>query len=131
MLSFWVDKDGYNRVRLCHKGKPSNHFVHRLVAIAFIGSCPDQYQVCHIDGSKKNNFVDNLRYGTSKENSADSIPHGTQPRGGAHGRSKLNEKDVRAILRDARSERIIASEYGVSYAAIGHIKRGKNWKHLN
>lgn len=42
--------------------------VHRLVCAAFIGPCPDGYQVSHLDENPANNKVDNLAYVTCKEN---------------------------------------------------------------
>lgn len=45
-----------------------NHFVHRLVAATFIPNPNNKPYVDHIDGNKKNNSVDNLRWVTASEN---------------------------------------------------------------
>jgi flavin-dependent thymidylate synthase len=37
----------------------------------------DQVSVCHNDGNSLNNTLDNLRWGTPKENSEDMVTHGT------------------------------------------------------
>lgn len=37
----------------------------------------DQVSVCHNDGNSLNNTLDNLRWGTPKENSKDMVTHGT------------------------------------------------------
>ncbi|CAL6100372.1 Conserved_hypothetical protein [Hexamita inflata] len=42
--------------------------IHRLVAEAFLGSCPDNYEVDHIDRCRHNNQVTNLRYVTNSQN---------------------------------------------------------------
>ena len=55
----------------------STKFVHRCVAEVFIGPCPDSMFVLHRDGNPSNNCVDNLYYGTAKQNTADSMRHGT------------------------------------------------------
>jgi len=43
--------------------------IHRLVAAAFIGPCPDGQQVHHIDADRANNTRHNLAYVTATENS--------------------------------------------------------------
>jgi len=67
-------KTGYHTVKL--NGK--TYLVHRLVAAAFIGPCPDGLQVRHLDGNPSNNNVINLAYSTAKENNADMDLHGTR-----------------------------------------------------
>jgi hypothetical protein len=47
-------------------GKTFN--VHVLVARAFLGKRPKGYHVCHRDGNRFNNQLDNLRYDTPKAN---------------------------------------------------------------
>lgn len=56
---------GYLQVQFNDK---RNRFVHRLVAITFIDNPQNKPQVDHIDGDKKNNSVDNLRWVTASEN---------------------------------------------------------------
>jgi len=72
-----LQKTGYPFVNLCIQGKKKNRTVHSLVAEAFIGPRPEGAEVCHNDGIKTNNHVDNLRYGTSRENELDKVRHGT------------------------------------------------------
>jgi hypothetical protein len=42
--------------------------IHVLVAKAFFGPRPDGYHICHKDGDKTNNKIENLRYDTPKNN---------------------------------------------------------------
>ena len=51
--------------------------VHVLVAEAFIGPRPPKTDVCHNNGNRLDNRVENLRYGTRAENMADRNEHGT------------------------------------------------------
>jgi len=96
------DKDGYPVVALCGKGKEVQRSVHRLVLEAFIGPKPEGAVTRHLDHSRNNNRLENLCYGTPKENSADMIANPTyvHPRTGAklspEVRAKISESQKRA-----------------------------------
>ena len=62
------DKDGYLRVCLYKNGKKKTHYVHRLVASAFIPLENGKDFVDHKDGEPTNNSVENLRWCNLKEN---------------------------------------------------------------
>lgn len=51
-------------------------YVHRLVALAFLGSPPPGHEVCHNDGVPSNNRLENLRWGTKSDNRLDDVRHG-------------------------------------------------------
>ena len=54
----------------------TNQYVHRLVALAFLGDPPESGMVvCHNDGNPANNAVDNLRWGTRRDNVMDTWKH--------------------------------------------------------
>lgn len=64
-------RNGYFQValfRLERTPKLKTHLIHRLVASAFLGPCPDGYEVDHIDDTKTNNVPTNLQYLTHVEN---------------------------------------------------------------
>ena len=59
---------GYQRVHLTNSnGKDRKVFVHRIVAMAFLGNV-ENLEINHIDGDKKNNKVDNLEICNRLEN---------------------------------------------------------------
>jgi hypothetical protein len=49
-------------------GKVKQHYVHRLVATAFLSNSLNKEQVNHIDGNKLNNHVSNLEWVSQSEN---------------------------------------------------------------
>jgi len=111
-----TDKQGYKRVTLTKEGKAKNYLVHTLVALSFLGERPEGAEVCHLDGDKDNNCVENLYYGTSSDNTKDSLQHGThnflaanfkgeRVKGEGCSWSKINEEIVRYPF-NARSENL-------------------------
>ena len=60
---------GYQVINLTKNGKQKQHYVHRLVAGAFIDNPEEKRCVDHIDGNRMNNHLENLRYATHSENS--------------------------------------------------------------
>jgi hypothetical protein len=61
----WVD--GYNKVHLGDK----YHYVHRLVLLTFVGSCPEGYEACHKNSDRADNRLSNLCWGSKKRNARD------------------------------------------------------------
>lgn len=127
---------GYKLVGLWDREayKQFNRFVHVLVAKAFIGEKPStKHQVAHGDGTRSNNFVENLRWATSKENCDDRRIHGTEQIGESHARAKLKEEDVRRIVQLCAlgvSSKDIQNYYNLSQGIVRHIICGIRWPHL-
>lgn len=72
------DKWGYLRVNLCKNGEQESCLVHQLVMEAFVGKCPDGYEVDHYDWKPSNNRLSNLRYLLAKENYSRKSPEWLQ-----------------------------------------------------
>ena len=125
-----MKKGGHLTVHLGSRklGNRKPHYVHVLVAEAFIGPRPDGMLVCHNDSNPLNNCVENLRYDTKAGNAYDML------RLGNHRNQKLMEKDVADIreqLRAGRSPKDIASDYGMTPEMIRNIRRGAAWAWSN
>lgn len=96
-----MSSGGYLNVALSKDGKMYNFFLHKLVLTAFV--CPRDSEndlvARHLDGNIYNNKLENLQWGTRKENNEDMIRHGTfvVMNGSRNGNSKLKEKDVLEI----------------------------------
>ena len=59
---------GYKTVQLWKENKGINHYIHRLLAKAFIPNPENKDCVDHIDGNRLNNDLSNLRWATKQEN---------------------------------------------------------------
>jgi hypothetical protein len=67
ILKAWNSK-GYQRVGLVANGVHRFHFVHRLVAMAFIPNPNSLPHINHIDGNPRNNRPENLEWCTPMTN---------------------------------------------------------------
>jgi hypothetical protein len=125
---------GYKRVTLKHQnGTRVPFLVHRLVLTVFRGAAPAKgMECCHGDGVPGNNRLDNLRWGTKKDNRQDAVRHGTLSQGENHYRAKLNNRQVRIALWllhwNELSRRDIAAILDVSVSTISGIHCGRLWK---
>ena len=70
-------RDGYSAVTLHRQGHTHSVRVANLVALAFLGPCPEGLELCHADGVRTNSDLTNLRYDTRSENAYDAVRHGT------------------------------------------------------
>lgn len=130
-------RKNYLSVQLCVIGrKPKYWQLHRIIALVFLGPCPEGMQVNHKDGNKSNNHVDNLEYVTCLENIRHCWSnglHGTEHcRGVRNNKAKLTEDDVRQIRTDYPTSSMtqLAKRFNVSVHNISSIIRRKMWKHI-
>lgn len=129
------DKDGYLRVQLCGaNSKMLTRHVHRLVTETFIGPMPEGMQVCHNNGDKTDNRVENLRYGTPKENARDRAAHGTETRGERSGPFVLSTEDVvamrKAYVPGEVSYKEIARLFNTCPANAWLVVNNRTWKEI-
>lgn len=74
MVQHLTRAPGYACVKLSRDGRGVELLVHRLVALAFHGPCPDWAELCrHLDDDGLHNTPDNLAWGTRGENVADMV----------------------------------------------------------
>jgi hypothetical protein len=132
-----TDCDGYPMVHLFRgDGRPKSEAVHRLVANAFLPPKPSpQHQVRHLDGTRTNNHVSNLAWGTVAENAEDKRRHGRTgiTRGERNGNAKLTEALVHAIrAASAAGERpaAIARRLGLGFYPVWNVVAGRTWRHV-
>lgn len=121
---------GYYHVRLALDGVKHARLVHRLVLLAFKGTCPEGQQARHLNGVRSDNRLDNLEWGTIEENRADQKRHGTGIQGTRNPKAKLNEVDLERVfdLRKAGcSQQAIADHLGFDQTHVSKILRGRHY----
>ena len=126
---------GYAYVDLCVEGKRLKKAVHLLVLEAFSGVRPEGMQGCHGSGGKADNSLANLSWDTPTRNNREHKRRdGTDNRGQRHWQTPLTNEDVRMIRHHLavgnKTQKALATEYGVSYQAIHAIHKRKTWKHV-
>ena len=128
------EKDGYKTIRTMYNKKRRVKKVHRLVAEAFLGSCPDGMQCCHNNGIHYCNRGSNLRWGTPKENAQDKIIHGKSCAGEKNHSAILKEGEAWLIKKICKAnilfDREVAAMFKVKREVVNSIKIGRSWKHL-
>lgn len=126
---------GYMKVLLKLNGKPTNVYVHRLVATAFIPNPLRLLEVNHIDGDKKNNRVSNLEWCTCAENKRHAVHNDLTNKGEKNHAHKLTEEQIKQIRAEYvygskdKNQRALARKYNVSQTAIRYILNGRNWRY--
>lgn len=127
-----VGTHGYPAVALRRgRGDVTTRTVHSLVAHAFIGERPDNHEIRHVNGDRKDARAKNLRYGTNKENQHDRREHGTHNFGERNPCAKLTREKVEAIRemsKEGQSGVQIATSFGVSAGTIYDILKGRTWR---
>ena len=125
-----IGSNGYYYVGLRKSPKSSNakyQPVHHLIALTFLGERPDKAVICHGDGDKLNDSVDNLRYGSSRENHLD-----VYRQGGKYGKLTTEQaKDVKIRLANGETLSQIARDCSVTPSAIYYIAKGVRFSWLD
>ena len=127
---------GYLQVQLWRDARGAHHYVHRLVARAFIGEPESaRLQVNHKNSIRDDNRAINLEWVTPSGNILHGYAEGGMKpvRGESHKLSKLTEENVREIrsrLTGGENQRVIAADFGVHRHTVSDIKLGKTWGHV-
>lgn len=119
-----TEKKRYERILLKRK-----HFsIHRIVAELFIPN-PFNYPIVrHLDNNTFNNTIENLQWGTHKDNEQDKKNHGTyMTRCTKTKLSKENLEEILKLKQKGFSGNKIAKEFNVSRQTINNFLSGKTW----
>lgn len=133
---FKVLSDSWRRLKVsvhqgaarCNLGRGNLCRVGRLVLECFVGPCPAGMECCHFpDRDPSNCCLDNLRWGTSAENTEDQRRHSTLIGGERHGMAKLSNEEIEEIraMAGTMSQRAIGDCFGIKQPHVSDILRNK------
>ena len=97
--------------------------VHRLVLTTFVGPCPDGCECLHLDDNPQNNCLDNLRWGTPKENKNDNWRRNRTGEKGTN--AKLTKEQVEMIISSPLTHAELARILPVTASHICQIRKRK------
>lgn len=123
---------GYAGVTLSKNGRHKTCYVHRLICLTFIGDCPPDCEVMHLDGTRKNNRLSNLRYGSRSCNHAFKKEHGTDTSHENHPMAKLTYYDVMLMRMIRHFEGLsiykLAQKFDVSPMTVQRAVTKRSWR---
>jgi len=125
-----INNCGYYRVELSRAGKQKKHFIHRLVAAAYIPNKDNLPQVNHINGDKLDNRVENLEWCTASQNHKHSYKYlnraTTKLFNTDNGSTKIKKEDIPHLIERKRTMtyRTLAKELGVHPKYLSPLLRG-------
>lgn len=91
--------------------------IHLLIMKTFKGNRPRNMECRHLDGNPHNNCINNLTWGTKKQNWQDRIKHGNDICGDKNPWVKYSEADVAEMRRLRESGwalKAICNKFGIS-----------------
>lgn len=114
----YITKTGHERIVLRNSTGLHSTLVSRLVALAYIPNPDNLPVVMHLDDNGSNNHIENLKWGTYKENTRDSINKSRwiMPK---HGKGLDSPRSI--LSNQQRKQRRILRLYqlGFNYKEIG------------
>jgi hypothetical protein len=123
----------YHGIQLMHDdGERRTRYLHRMVLEAFVGPAPDGMEARHLNGDRFDNRLENLAWGTRKENHADKKRHGTSARGERNPQAKLTREDVEEMrslyAAGGWTFKRLASRFDVTTMTAHRAVRGETWQ---
>jgi len=132
----WKTPKGYTRSGFYYNKKLHGWLWHRFVAEAFLGECPQGWEVNHINGVRDDNRLCNLEYLTKSQNNQLSYDSGRRNVGGTkNANCKYTEQQIHLVCKMLQQgvysrDRDIAESVGISLSSVRNIKYRKQWKHI-
>lgn len=121
---------GHGGYHYCAQVKKRRHV---LICETFTGERPRPSVVRHLNGVPGDDRIENLAWGTQKENCQDTVRHENSTKGKRNAQAKLSEEqiiEIRQRWAKGESPTLLAFEFGMSQPGIQDIVRGRTWGHL-
>ena len=124
----YKNNSGYGIIRVAN----DYWLAHQLIWQLVYGPIPEGLCVLHYCDNPLCCHPEHLWLGTRTDNNIDREEKGRAVilRGEEHGKARLTAEEVLAIIKDPRTSREIATDYGVTKTAISKIKSGQNWSSI-
>ena len=119
MLALKPANGKYLKASLCKDGVLTQHQVHRLVLLSFVGEPPEGFVCDHIDCDIRNNSLANLRWLSSADNAR------------RRASTKLSKELVRSIRSSSKlgqTPKQVADTFAVPVQQVYQIVSGRRWK---
>lgn len=124
-LSPYIDKDGYECIKLIVNGSSKGFKIHRLVAMTYIVNPNNLLFVNHIDGNKLNNHYSNLEWISNTENQRHAWRTELKK-----GKLSLEQVGTIKTLLTTKNNTEIARLYNVDPSTISNIRTGRTWNKI-
>jgi len=132
ILKNYVNQDGYECVYLKRDdGHKQQILIHHLMLWAHGFPKPFKKAVGrHLDGNPLNNAIENLKWGTMRENADDTVKHG-RLKGHLNPASRLKPEDV-VYIRNHKTTYIpdLMKKFNVSRGVIDGIRANKTYRNV-
>jgi hypothetical protein len=129
-LAKTISTRGYYKISICNNGKVKISNVHKLVALAFLGSS-NGLDVNHRNGNKLDNRLENLEYVTEKENAIHSCKNRLSSVGEKHYKAALSDKQAREIEKElalGTKPKVLANRYQVTMRVVYGLKYKETYR---
>ena len=131
---YTINSIGYPVITFSIKNKSKTFYIHQLLLKAFV-RLPKKGEEClHKNGIRSDFRLENLNWGTRKENVADAIRHGTATVGEKNGGARLSQDDannirlIKEIYKPLNKQ--MANYYGVASSTISRIIRNETYRSI-
>ena len=127
-----MDREGHMGVCLSVNGKPRYFYIHRLMARAFIDNSHNLPVVRHLNDIPYDNELENLAWGTQRDNALDALANGRTFRAAPEVRARIaleQSKPIKCVNLKS-GEEIIFTGQNEAARRLG-LQQANIWKVLN